>query len=99
MLKPPNGCAPIPRSAVVVLIIQPHQRQTVGRELRSGRMDLNLVERLVHRMRFGGGVEIGDALAVETVEADVGVRAVWNSPDADDLAADHHPIRSEEHTS
>ena len=55
-------------------------------------MDLDLVNGLVDRMRLGGCVEVGSALTAEIIEAHVGVRAVRNGPDADDLAADHDVI-------
>ena len=41
------------RPTVVVLIIQPHQRKTVRRELRSGRMNLYFVDWFIDGVSLG----------------------------------------------
>ena len=55
-------------------------------------MDLNFVDRLVDGVGFGGGVEEGEALAVELLVADVFVGAAREFGDADDFAAEQHVI-------
>ena len=79
-------------TAVIVSIVKMGGRQAVRRELRARRMDRDLVNGRVYRVRFSRGIKEGQPLAVERLELGVGVGRKRQCFHANNLAADHYVI-------
>ena len=79
-------------AAVVVAVVQRHGGDPAGGEGRPGGMDLDLVDRLAHRMVLGRRLQQADPLALRVPEDAVVVGVARQVLDADQLAADQDGV-------
>ena len=83
---------PEPRAAVVVAHGQMKHGKPIRGKHRPRSFDLHLVHRLVDGMHLRRGVEHGNPLAPETLEAHVCVGLIGHPVDLDQLVAGHQVI-------